>query len=869
MDTQVFIYSVDTSSFYTDQEFKIHRRLNKRYRLRKILIRVKSQCIEESEYQNKVTLLLSKVNTKINQLKELLKSLMTSHQEIRQLRPEVLTNKKNIISVFESTLTRTLTMQQNLLSEDIMVVQTYYFEILRSLIYEGYMYNGHKYICFTASAGQIRTKKTLFIKESIYNQYRESLMCGLTTDKINLQGGVNINKYLAYLALCNSATDEWHDFDINKAIVVDDMETTLRSTVDFIDDQTYEITRQEMDIPIEHTDGCGMILPKISKKSMMIRLPWVKGLLVPFPFDKFVREANKKGEKCGIVTDIYGKQYDILKDDIHIIFTRSQFKMWKYYTSWDEYKHHFLQHHCHASKCNEEEEQIVNGKSNYQILQTLTDFSDDELMELSSRTREKIINIGSDRKTMLKILGVTGANQNKNYFQQALEIYPELLNDTYSREILKQVKKSIVKNARAGKMDISGKYTFISPDLYAFCEYLFLGDKNPKGLLDDGEVFCSLYDDEETLDCLRSPHLYREHAIRKNINNKELRRWFTTNNLYTSCHDPISKLLMFDVDGDKSLVCNDKTLVNVAQRNMNGIYPLYYRMANSSAEIINNQNIYRGLTDAYSGGNIGVISNDISKIWNSETINLDVIKLLCMENNFTIDYAKTLYKPERPKIKKELITAYTASKVPHFFRFAKDKLPDHVEGVNKSTMNRLAEYIPNPRLQFKALNLGSFDYRMLLHNKDQIIPLNEEIIRKYTELDLQKRFMELGTLDHYDSAENLYVYLDIREQLMALNNNPKELVDMLVEYLYQHKNSSYKTTLWSSFGDILVQNLKNNMITTYNDETILCDSCGIRIKSTHHRKTYCDACSLGKEKERKRIAWHKYKNKYNNTSEIK
>ena len=49
-------------------------------------------------------------------------------------------------------------------------------------------------------------------------------MCGLSIESINEQGGMNINKFLAYLALCNSATDEWKNFDIDKSIVVDDME---------------------------------------------------------------------------------------------------------------------------------------------------------------------------------------------------------------------------------------------------------------------------------------------------------------------------------------------------------------------------------------------------------------------------------------------------------------------------------------------------------------------------------------------------------------------------------------------------------------------------------------------------------------------
>lgn len=36
---------------------------------------------------------------------------------------------------------------------------------------------------------------------------------------------MNQNKFLAYLALMNSATDVWQDFDIDKSIVVDDWET--------------------------------------------------------------------------------------------------------------------------------------------------------------------------------------------------------------------------------------------------------------------------------------------------------------------------------------------------------------------------------------------------------------------------------------------------------------------------------------------------------------------------------------------------------------------------------------------------------------------------------------------------------------------
>ena len=78
---------------------------------------------------------------------------------------------KNIISVFESVLTRTIGAETDNLNTDIIVVQTYFSKVLHDLIKYGFMWNNEKYICFfTASAGQIRTKKTVFIKESVWKK---------------------------------------------------------------------------------------------------------------------------------------------------------------------------------------------------------------------------------------------------------------------------------------------------------------------------------------------------------------------------------------------------------------------------------------------------------------------------------------------------------------------------------------------------------------------------------------------------------------------------------------------------------------------------------------------------------------------------
>lgn len=618
LSKQVHIYSVDTSAFYNDKENSLHNRILKSYRYRDYLKTLDSVHNRHKKY----------ISQRITYLKECLYSAFDEHNDIRTLRTDSLRDKK-VISLFDSVLTRTLGIKENTLSEEIMVVQTYHFEVLKDIIDQGFLHNNEKYVYFTSSAGQIRTKKSCFIKKSTYDKYQDALTCGLSIEKINSLGGSSINKWNSYMALSNSASSPW-EIDIDKAIVVNDLETDVSSLVDYIDRDTYKITRKTMNIPIEHTDGCGMILPTLSRKSFMVRLPWVKGLLVPFDFRKFAEE-----NKAFKVNDIYGKEWDVVKDDVQIIFTKSQFKMWKYYSSWEEYQGNYKKYGCLGAKLNEEDPSI-EGKLTYQMLQTLTDISDEELIQMSSKTVKEITTLGTDKETMLRVLGATEKKKHRTALQDALLLYPELLNDDHTKEIIKNKKKSMIKDAKSGKLLVDGaRYTYLCPDLYAFCEKLFLNIQNPKGLLSGNDVHCSLYD-EGYIDILRSPHLFREHGVRWNKKDEKYEKWFITPGVYTSIHDPISKLLQFDNDGDKALIISDELIVNIAKRNMENIAPLYYEMSVAQKQEINSRNIYEALTLAY-GINIGEYSNNITKIWNSDNINLDVIKWLCMENNFTID----------------------------------------------------------------------------------------------------------------------------------------------------------------------------------------------------------------------------------------
>lgn len=629
-DKQYPVYAFDTACFYTDEETALDHKLQT---LRYELAQQMELGLPPADKAAR--------NAEIKATKEELKRLIDRNVGLtRTVRPEAL-KPTNLVQVFESNLIRSLQMQPDVINECMVIVRVYYFGVAESIIKNGFWMNGEHYVFFSASAGQIRTKKFVAIQESKLKACMDTLTCGLSVELINAQGGININKYLAYLALCNSATEVWKDFNIDRCIVIDDFETAVPGLVDFIDEKNYSIRRQMMDVPITHTDGCGMILPSVSSKNFMVRAPWIKGLLSPFPFDQFIREANRRDPSVNhaLIKDIYGKEHNVLTERIQVIFTKSQFKTAKYFPDFETYQANFKKYGCTAGKTNVEPGVIKRATINYQMLQTLTSMTDEELADICSTTNKALSRISSDRETMLRVLGAGPKTPNKGYFQKCLELYPEMLQDDHCKNVLREMKRGLETEARAGKLMIDGAYQFLIPDLYAACEHWFLGVENPQGLLDGNEVWTRQYPKAEKLDVLRSPHLYKEHAVRPNVfaSKPHIRKWFNTNGIYTSTHSHISKVLQFDNDGDKALVVAEPTIIEVAERECADVTPLYYPMAKAAAEQITPDALHAGMVAAWTGGNIGSISNDITKIWNSPSPDEDVVKILCMENNFVID----------------------------------------------------------------------------------------------------------------------------------------------------------------------------------------------------------------------------------------
>ena len=700
------------------------------------------------------------------------------------------------------------------------------------------------FVFITSSAGQLRTDKIACMEIGTWTAIQPRMMCGLTFDKINELGGINVNKLLAYIALTSSATLPWLDFDIDRSIVVPDFEAPVTCESDYINDQ-YVIDRGIHTTMINHVDGAGMMLPCVSRKNFMFRAPWVKGLLCSFDFIRFCKVNNCEAK----LTDIYGQEHDLIAENIQIIFTKSQFKLYKYYESWDAYKQAYKENKCQACYTNFEEDYFPDKTMCYQFLQTLTDFTDEEIEQFTKKTHDRIEGIASSQTAMLECLKADPESESP--YKKALAIYPELLREAYTRETLKNIKKKWMLDAKSGKIKIANKRLFAIPDWYAACEHWFLGVEEPNGLLANGEVACRIYRSRDIVDCLRSPHLNFEHCIRKVVKDQDIYNWFYTDGIYTSVKDPITKVLAFDVDGDQINVVGDDEVCTIAQRNIEkyDIVPLFFDLGKAGAHQLSRQEFYHGLKRAHEYSGIGQVSNSLTKLWNKDNPDRYAAEALTFYNNLCIDAAKTGFVnayEDYPDIKKRINKAIGGKhgRMPFFFQFSKNgrrflpgnstgKEPKEYAKPNKSTMNRIcAAFDDIGRIKMNYANIPPFNWQMLLVNNDE--PYNITAVEIFVRLDNEgKTNLNVTASTETDSIEQKvatimdFVCQDIINELTEKCGSLEKCYSSIVRYLFAGANlnkAAHKQTFWKVFGDIACRCIEENL-QTYT----VCDKCGMKI----------------------------------------
>ena len=402
----------------------------------------------------------------------------------------------------------------------------------------GFYINGIHYKWLLCGAGHQRTNRAFYCASIIFDNLYEILNCGAKKVPILLP------KYNAYIALSSSASSPVSE---PRVCVVPDCEIKMTKTVDWvdqIDDQNYSVERQDKELDFNLFDGMGILSPRLAQKwadeleieylpsCWSIRSAFIKGMVCVMDFHKFAKEIAHSN----IIKDLYGKEWNI--DDIDLIITKSQFKLWNAYESWDQYlecqKQYGWGWGIPKVSPKEDTKWVL---SNYQYIQVL-DVPDDRMPELCSETVEWFKGISGNENFNFKLLYLLGKLANNGNADElwerlqdnsikALMLEPELVNDTYlSEKIVSSIRKK-VKESCMGKIITRGNYQTRISDPYALMEWAF--GMEVKGLLNEGEDYIESWNKigATQVVAMRSPLTWRSEAHILNLRNTpEMQEWY-------------------------------------------------------------------------------------------------------------------------------------------------------------------------------------------------------------------------------------------------------------------------------------------------------------------------------------------------------
>lgn len=339
------------------------------------------------------------------------------------------------------------------------------------------------------------------------------------------------------------------------------------------------------------------------------------------------------------------------------------------------------------------------------------------------------------------------------------------------------------RKAQGCKLVLDGFWSYICPDLYAFCQWLFLGQDVPEGLVPNGYIYNHYYNDKEIEEtcCLRYPHLSDcEHGIRKVLQSKECEEWFNGTDTIVSSHDLISEVLQADWDGDHICLVHDKAFMDVLERDK---YPLFYDMTKAESAQITNNAVMNCLISSFQNENIGFVSNAITKIFNSEgDPDTKLVRVLCAYNNFVIDYFKTQKSMDLQQYT-FIYEEYKDSdkhKCPHFFMYAKDKKQKQCEKSNlNGNADRISKYISDKTSNGIAkVNYSSKDAfnPEMLKNSDIKVDRTSE---KYSQL--RRLLLDL-------KREHSAWYKKVKDEVQKYIRNKNQYLQKLID---EKKAQSY------------------------------------------------------------------------------
>lgn len=108
--------------------------------------------------------------------------------------------------------------------------------VLQQIIDRGVDFNDKHYLFYTSSTGQMKEKTITLVEENYWMKNEYALMCGLTEERINSKGGINMGKFFSAKALNISNSIQYDSgVSIDEVIIVPDFNTMVSGMVNYLD----------------------------------------------------------------------------------------------------------------------------------------------------------------------------------------------------------------------------------------------------------------------------------------------------------------------------------------------------------------------------------------------------------------------------------------------------------------------------------------------------------------------------------------------------------------------------------------------------------------------------------------------------------
>lgn len=490
----------------------------------------------------------------------------------------------------------------------------------------GFDINGKHYIRLCAGSGQLRNNTITYIWDAMHPYIIEALYCGISPEELGKD--FSVSKWNAYVGLSESGMKFLKtpprvcvvsDYEeIKPHLPIDYIETVKTSSkrnrkIDKVITRHYYDDADMNFDPLNSFDGQGLADPSWMAKvavelgylhdnrgyvpsEYILRAPWCKGLVVAFDFKAYCRENG-----VSTIADVYGQNHNV--DDIDVLLTTSQFKMWKAYKKyggWNYYKESMQKYNLKwgvviANKEKDDEYRALN----YQYIQAL-DLTDDDIIELCKPTERLLTNLCSGHidtvyKTLVGFSDYaeekipddveTNGGSNKvsaSLLQRAIAHNYELLNDSYIQTMIYREAETKFNNAKIGKLLCRGGYSFIVSDPIAQIQHIIQshavdGDGNIEvtGLIPAHTIYSHYWNHvkpaTEKVVLMRSPLVdSSEVTVCGLVNSPDMEKWYShiKSGLILSIFDVNTLALQnCDFDGDRCFSSNNPILIRGAQKN--------------------------------------------------------------------------------------------------------------------------------------------------------------------------------------------------------------------------------------------------------------------------------------------------------------